>query len=54
MEILVCIFSVWVLIRSISYAVFEYKVNKNVVGAVSVALFNVITFVFINIMLYLN
>ena len=54
MEILVCIFSVWAFVRSITYAIFEYKVNKNVVGAVCVGIFNVITFVFINVMLYLN
>ena len=54
MEILVCIFSVWALIRSLTYAIYEYKVNQNLSGAICVGVLNIVTFVFVNVMLYLN
>ncbi len=54
MKILVSFFSIWALIRSISYAMYEHKTNKNTVGAVCVVVLNIVTFVFINIMLVLN
>ena len=54
MKFLVCIFSIWAFIRSSSYAIFEYQTNKNTVGAISVMTFNIITFVFINVMLLRN
>ena len=54
MRILVCIFSIWAFIRSLTYSIYEYKVNKNISGAMWVVVLNIITFIFINIMLYLN
>lgn len=54
MEIIVSIISIWVLIKNISYAIYEYKENKNIIGSATVAVLNVICFVFINVMMILN
>ena len=54
MGIIVSIISVWVLIKNISYAIYEYKINKNIVGSATVAILNVICFIFINLMLLLS
>lgn len=54
MEILVCIFSIWVLIKNLSYAVYEYKVNNNTAGSIMVVLLNIICFILINTMLILS
>ncbi len=53
MKILVCILSIWILIKNLSYAVYEYKVNNNVSGSLSIAIFNVVCFVFANIAIFL-
>lgn len=52
MKLLVCIFSIWILLKNISYSIYEYKINNNKSGAISVLLFNIICFVFANIILF--
>ncbi len=53
MKILVCILSIWILIKNISYAVYEYKVNNNISGSLTVAIINVFCFIFANVTLFL-
>lgn len=54
MEFLVSLFSLWVFIKSFSYAMYEYKVNKNTTGAILIGILNTVTFIFLNIMLIKN
>lgn len=54
MKVIVSIISIWVLLKNISYAIYEYKTNKNVVGAITVAALNIICFIFLNVVLLLN
>lgn len=53
MKILVCILSIWILVKNISYAIYEYRVNNNVSGSLTVAIINVVCFVFANVVLFL-
>ena len=54
MEIIVSLISLWVFIKNISYAIYEFNINKNIVGSLVVAILNCISFIFINIMLLIN
>ncbi len=53
LKALVCIFSFLVLIKNISYSSYEYKSNKNVIGAICVAGLSIISFIFLNIVLFI-
>ncbi len=52
MKLIVCILSIWILIKNISYAIYEYKVNNNVGGSLTVAIFNIICTIFVNVVLF--
>ncbi len=52
MKILVCVLSIWIFIKNISYAIYEYKENNNISGSVAVAVFNVICVIFANVVLF--
>lgn len=54
MSILVCLFSIIVLVKSFSFAIYEYKTNKNIAGSIVFSVFTVICFIFINVMLILK
>ena len=51
LNFLVFVFSIWCLIKNFSYAIYEYKENKNVAGAICVTLLNVLSFTLLVIML---
>lgn len=54
MKILVCILSIWIFIKNISYAIYEYKINKNISGSISVIVFNILCLIFSNIVVFLT
>lgn len=54
MKFLVSILSIWIFIRNISYGIYEYKVNKNVVGSLVVIGFNLFCLIFTNITLVMT
>ena len=53
LKILVSLFSILVLTKNISYSIYEYKVNQNIVAAVSVSAISIITIIILNIVLFL-
>ena len=53
-HILFSIFTIYVLINSISYGVYEIKKEKNKTGGIAVISFNVFSVIFSNIMVWLN
>lgn len=53
MKVIVLLFGIWALIKNFSYGVYEYKVNKNLCGCISVILFSLFCFISICIALYL-
>jgi len=52
LKLLVCFFSIMVLIKNFSYAMYEYKVNQNSVGAACVSVVSFICFVWLNAVLF--
>ena len=52
MKILVCILSIWIFVKNLSYGIYEYKVNKNVIGSLAVIVFNVVCLIFGNVVLF--
>lgn len=52
MKILVFLLSIWIFIKNLSYGIYEYKVNNNVVGSSAVIVFNVVCLVFANVVLF--
>jgi len=52
MKILFCLLSIWIFIKNLSYGIYEYKINKNIIGSYSVIIFNVICLFLINIVLF--
>lgn len=52
LNFLVFVFSIWCLIKNFSYSIYEYKENKNVAGAICVALLNILSFTLLVIMLW--
>ncbi len=53
-HILFSIFTIYVLINSISYGVYEIKKEKNKTGGIAVISFTVFSVIFSNIMVWLN
>lgn len=53
LKILVSLFSILVLIKNISYSMYEYKVNQNVVGAITVSAVSIISIGILNVVLFL-
>ena len=54
MKWLVCILSIWVFIKNMSFAIYEYKVNENVIGSITVIIFNLFCIIFTNLTLLLQ
>lgn len=54
MKWLVCILSIWVFIKNMSFAIYEYKVNENVIGSITVIVFNLFCIIFTNLTLFLR
>ena len=54
LKVLVCIFSFWVLFKNISYSVYEYKVNHNIIGSLAIVILNIIGIIFINTVLFFS
>lgn len=54
MNFLICIFSFWCIIKNFSYCMYEFNENKNIIGAICIGVFNIVTFIFVNTMLFLN
>lgn len=52
MKILICILSIWVFLKNMSFAVYEYKENRNVSGSITVIILNIICLIFCNIFLW--
>lgn len=53
-HILFSIFTIYILINSISYGVYEIKKEKNKTGGIAVISFTVFSVIFSNIMVWLN
>ena len=52
MKILVCLLSIWIFIKNLSYGIYEYKDNRNVIGSCAVIVFNVVCLIFGNVVLF--
>ena len=52
LKLLVCIFSIVILVKNISYAKYEYTVCNNSIGAVCISVFVFITVTLLNIILF--
>ncbi len=52
LKLLVCVFSVMVLVKNFSYAIYEYKVNKNFVGSACVSVVSLVSVVLLNAILF--
>lgn len=52
LKLLVSLFSILVLLKNISYSIYEYNTNKNTSGAVTVLLTSIISVSFLNIVLF--
>lgn len=52
LKLLVCIFSIVVFIKNISYAIYENKNNNNTIGAICVGGFSFIAVTVLNIVLF--
>ncbi len=52
LKILVSLFSILILIKNCSYSMYEYKINKNSVGATSILVFSTITVIILNLVLF--
>ena len=52
MKILVSLLSIWIFIKNLSYGIYEYKMNKNVVGSCAVIIFNLVCLIFGNVVLF--
>jgi len=53
LKILVSIFSILVLIKTLSYAKYEYKTNSNIFGAVCITILSLISTFALNFALFL-
>ncbi len=52
LKLIICIFSILVLVKNISYSMYEYKTNKNITGAISVTLFSFVAVIVLNVVLF--
>lgn len=52
MKFIVFLLSIFVLIKNLSYANYEYKINKNISGCICIIFLNIVTFLFINTILF--
>lgn len=52
--VILLIISVFVFIRTISYAIYEIKKNNNTIGGIATIVIAVIALVFPNIMVFIN
>lgn len=52
LKLLVSIFSICILIKNLSYAKYEFKTNKNVIGSFSITVFSFISICFLNYVLF--
>ena len=52
LKLLVCIFSIVVLVKNISYAKYEFKINNNKLGSLSVAVISIFSFFILNYILF--
>ena len=52
LKLLISLFSILILIKNFSYAMYEYDTNKNAIGAVCVALLSLSSVAVLNIVLF--
>lgn len=52
MKILICILSIWIFLKNISFAIYEYKENQNLSGSITVVILNIICIISCNIFLW--
>lgn len=52
LKLLVSLFSIFILIKNFSYAIYEFNTNKNKIGAVSVVVLSIISISILNIVLF--
>lgn len=52
LKLLVSVFSLCILVKNFSYAKYEYKANKNIVGSLSIAIFSLISILFLNYIIF--
>jgi hypothetical protein len=54
MRVIILIISIFILIKEISYAVYEYKANYNKAGAISVVALSLIAVILPNIFIWIR
>ena len=52
LKILISIFSIAILIKNFSYAKYELNTNQNMLAAISIGIFNFVTVVILNVVLF--
>lgn len=52
LKVLVSLFSLLILVKNFSYSMYEYNVNKNTIGAVSVLSLSFVTIIILNTVLF--
>lgn len=54
MSFLICVLTIWICIKTVSYGLFEIKTNHNKIGGVAVIILGFISVIFPNVMLYIK
>lgn len=54
MKIFVLILSIIILIKTISYGIYELKTNSNIIAGITIIIIAVISSIFPNIVIYIN
>lgn len=54
MSFLICVLTIWVCIKTVSYGIFEIKTNHNKIGGISVIILGLISVILPNLMLYIK
>ena len=52
LKLIICVFSILVFVKNISYSMYEYQNNKNIIGAISVTLFSLVAVIVLNVVLF--
>lgn len=52
LKVLVSLFSLLILVKNFSYSMYEYNVNKNTIGSVSVLSLSFVTIIILNTVLF--
>lgn len=54
MQIFILIITILIFLKTMSYGVFEWKENKNISGGANVIILSIVTFCFVNFVMYIR